>query len=78
MVLKLTELSTTSIQQVFTLRLDRHFKQSDPNDPNPQIIRSFNQPDADKLQLRILRGPCYQIKQKSLRMADHLVLVTGL
>ena len=38
---------------------------SPENDPNPQIIRSFNQPDADKLQLRILRGPSYQVKQSS-------------
>ena len=49
----------------FHLAIGSTLQQSDPNDPNPQIIRSFNQPDADKLQLRILRGPCYQIKQKS-------------
>jgi len=34
-------------------------------DPNPQIVRSFNQPDADTLQIRVLRGPCYQVKQSS-------------
>ena len=35
------------------------------SDPNPQIIRSFNQPDADRLSIRILRGPSYQIRNKS-------------
>lgn len=49
----------------FHLAVGATLQSSPQNDPNPQIIRSFNQPDADKLQLRILRGPCYQIKQSS-------------
>jgi len=49
----------------FHLAVGSTLQSSPKNDPNPQIIRSFNQPDADKLQLRIVRGPCYQIKQSS-------------
>lgn len=49
----------------FHLAVGATLQSSPANDPNPQIIRSFNQPDADKLKLRILRGPCYQIKQSS-------------
>ena len=49
----------------FHLAVGATLQSSPANDPNPQIIRSFNQPDADKLKLRILRGPCYQVKQSS-------------
>ena len=49
----------------FHLAVGATLQSSPENDPNPQIIRSFNQPDADKLKLRILRGPCYQVKQSS-------------
>lgn len=49
----------------FHLAVGATLQQTATSDPNPQVIRSFNQPDADTLQLRILRGPCYQVKQKS-------------
>ena len=49
----------------FHLAIGSTLQPSPEDDPNPQIIRSFNQPDADKLQLRITRGPCYMVKQSS-------------
>ena len=36
-----------------------------PGDPNTQIVRSFAQVEGDTLKIRILRGPCYQIRQKT-------------
>lgn len=35
------------------------------NDPNPQVVRSFTQTEADELKIRLVRGPCYQIKTTS-------------
>lgn len=49
----------------FHLAIGATLQSSPQGDPNPQIIRSFNQPDADKLQLRVVRGPCYMVKQSS-------------
>ena len=33
--------------------------------PDPTIIRSFNQPNADELRLRVVAGPCYQLRQRT-------------
>lgn len=61
--------TTKAINQVdsagFHLAIGATLQASEPGDPNPQIVRSFNQPDADTLKLRILRGPCYQIRSSS-------------
>lgn len=35
------------------------------NDPNPQVVRSFTQTEADELKVRLTRGPCYQVRTKS-------------
>ena len=45
----------------FHMAVGQNLGQTEAGDPNPQIVRSFNQPDADKLKLRIVRGPSYQI-----------------
>ena len=34
-------------------------------DPNPQVVRSFTQTEADELKVRIVAGPCYQLRQKT-------------
>tara|TARA_R100001510_G_C7656554_1_gene216699 strand:- start:2638 stop:5211 length:2574 start_codon:yes stop_codon:yes gene_type:complete len=49
----------------FHLAVGQTLQFTDDNAPNPQIIRSFNQPDADRLDIRILRGPSYQIRTSS-------------
>ena len=49
----------------FHLAVGQSLQFSGDNEPNPQIVRSFNQPDADRLSLRILRGPSYQIRNSS-------------
>lgn len=33
--------------------------QTEEDEPNQQVIRSFVQPDADKLEIRLSYGPCY-------------------
>ena len=48
----------------FHLAVGQNLGQTEADEPNPQITRSFNQPDADKLKLRIVRGPSYQILNK--------------
>lgn len=49
----------------FHIAVGATLQSSPEGDPNPQIIRSFNQLDADRLQIRIVRGPSYQVKQSS-------------
>ena len=49
----------------FHLGVGATLGKSEPGDPNPQIVRSFAQVDGDTLKIRILRGPCYQIRQSS-------------
>ena len=34
-------------------------------DPNPQVVRSFSQTEADELKVRLYAGPCYQLKQQT-------------
>ena len=34
-------------------------------DPNPQVVRSFTQTEADELKVRLYAGPCYQLKQQT-------------
>lgn len=34
-------------------------------DPNPQVVRSFTQTQADELKVRLTRGPCYQVRTRS-------------
>ena len=36
-------------------------------DPNPQVVRSFTQTEADELKVRLYAGPCYQQKQQTDR-----------
>lgn len=49
----------------FHLGVNATLQKSETGDPNPQIIRSFNQVDGDTLSVRILRGPSYQVRQSS-------------
>ena len=49
----------------FHLAIGTTLQASEQGDPNPQVVRSFNQPDADTVKIRILRGPSYQIRQQS-------------
>lgn len=34
-------------------------------DPNPQVVRSFTQTEADELKVRLYGGPCFQLKQQT-------------
>lgn len=45
----------------FHLAIGQTLGKTEDDEPNPQVVRSFNQPDADKLKVRIVRGPSYQI-----------------
>ncbi len=49
----------------FHLPIGSSLGKSEEGDPNPQIVRSFTQENADNMKLRVLRGPCYCLKQKS-------------
>ena len=49
----------------FHLSVGATLGESASGQPDPTVIRSFNQPNADELRLRILRGPCYQLLQQT-------------
>lgn len=49
----------------FHLSVGATLGESANGQPDPTVIRSFNQPNADELRLRILRGPCYQLRQET-------------
>lgn len=49
----------------FHLSVGATLKKSDLGQPDPIIVRSFNQLSADELRLRILRGPCYMLRTRS-------------
>lgn len=51
----------------FHLAVGVSLQASEQGDPNPQVVRSFNQPDADTLKLRIVRGPSYVLENVSAK-----------
>ncbi len=51
----------------FHLSVGATLGKSEENQPDVTVIRSFNQVNADELRLRIVRGPCYMLLQKSPR-----------
>ena len=51
----------------FHLSVGATLGKSEESQPDVSVIRSFNQVNADEMRLRILRGPCYMLLQKSPR-----------
>jgi len=49
----------------FHLAVGATLPQSEDDQPDPTVIRSFNQANADELKLRIVAGPSYQLRQRT-------------
>lgn len=61
-----TSVSITGVKSAgFHLAIGTTLQTPRDIDPNPQVVRSFTQTEADELKVRLYAGPCYQLKQQT-------------